>query len=173
MAKKIKQLTHLGQEIYPVTHTNAIVGLEDLQQIRQGAAKGNAAYQKPTTGIPESDLAQGVKDKLNRDIPAVFSGTTEYWNSRVGYIPPDGTIIIYTDKATVDGENVPGIKIGSGNGYVQDLAFVGDEIADTLLDHINNNNIHITALERASWSHKIDIDETGGEISDETIRFIR
>ncbi len=142
-------------------------------QVQSSLNKADTAYQKPESGIPESHLSQEVRDKLNREGATVLSGTTEYWESRTGFIPDANTIIIYTDKAIIDGENVPGIKIGSGNGYVQDLAFVGDETADTLLDHINNNNIHITALERTSWSHKIDIDETGGEVRNETIRFIR
>lgn len=142
-------------------------------QVQESLNRADTAYQKPESGIPESHLSQDVRDKLNREGATVLSGTTDYWNSRTGFVPDANTIIIYTDKAIIDGENVPGIKIGSGNGYVQDLAFVGDDTADTLLDHINNNNIHITALERTSWTHKIDIDETGGEIRNETIRFIR
>lgn len=34
--------------------------INDLQTIRDGAAAGATAYQKPSTGIPASDLAQGV-----------------------------------------------------------------------------------------------------------------
>lgn len=154
-----------------VLYTEQALGESQKSQARTNIGAGT--YSKPAPGIPESDLAQGVRDKLNRDIPEVLSGTTAYWNSRVGYIPPEGVIIIYTDKAVVDGEDVPGIKIGSGNGYVQDLEFVGDETADTLLAHINNNNIHITASERTAWNNKIGIDETGGEIVGETIKFIR
>ncbi len=34
-------------------------------------------------------------------------GTTEYWNSRVGYIPKEGHIIIYEDAETVEEQCIP------------------------------------------------------------------
>ncbi len=41
--------------------------------------------------------------------------------------------------------------------------------------HISNNIVHITAAEREKWNAKttLDIDETGGEVVNETIRFVR
>jgi hypothetical protein len=56
-------------------------------------------------------------------------GTTEYWNSRIGFIPKEGTIIIYEDAETVE-ENgatkvLPALKIGTGRDLVQDLPFLG------------------------------------------------
>ena len=39
--------------------------INDLGSIRSGASAGATAYQKPQAGIPESDLSQGVKDKMN------------------------------------------------------------------------------------------------------------
>ena len=50
----------------------------------------------------------------------------------------------------MDGRTVriPGIKIGSGNGYVQDLVFIGQDLADTLYAHIMNQTIHVTAQEK-------------------------
>lgn len=46
--------------------------------------------------------------------------------------------------------DVPGIKIGSGNAYVQDLMFVGDVAIDTqiLEDHINDTTIHTNTEEK-------------------------
>ena len=38
--------------------------ISDLATIRSGAAAGATAYQKPSTGIPASDLAQAVRDSL-------------------------------------------------------------------------------------------------------------
>ena len=50
--------------------------------------------------------------------------TTAEWNATSGFVPEAGEIIIYTDYQTVTegGETryIPGVKIGSGNGYVQD-----------------------------------------------------
>lgn len=70
-----------------------------------------------------------------------------------GFIPEKGEIIIYSDYRTkdIDGDiiTIPGIKIGSGNAYIQDLAFVGDDIRDDLLAHIHDQVRHITIEERA------------------------
>lgn len=38
--------------------------IDDLSTIRSGAAAGGTAYQKPGTGIPESDMSDAVKAKL-------------------------------------------------------------------------------------------------------------
>ena len=62
--------------------------------------------------------------------------TTQNWNAARGMVPLQGEIIIYTDYQSivreVDGEEktilVPGIKIGDGAAYVQDLPFVDDEL---------------------------------------------
>lgn len=59
--------------------------------------------------------------------------TTENWNNARGFIPMAGEVIVYTDYETKTytvqeyGETVtktteiPNIKIGTGNAYVQDL----------------------------------------------------
>lgn len=41
-----------------------------VSAINEIALKANIAYYKPPTGIPESDLSQGVQDKLNRTVDA-------------------------------------------------------------------------------------------------------
>lgn len=40
--------------------------ISDLVTIRQGAAKGNTAYQKPANGIPPSDMTAGAQASLGR-----------------------------------------------------------------------------------------------------------
>lgn len=50
--------------------TNALNGkqatIDDLSTIRSGAAAGATAYQKPGTGIPESDMASAVQTSLGK-----------------------------------------------------------------------------------------------------------
>lgn len=86
--------------------------------------------------------------------------TTANWDAATGFIPLDGEIIIYSDYKTIerDGQTVPvpGVKIGSGNGYVQDLAFIGDAEAADLIAHINNTSVHVTSSEKAFWNDKQD-----------------
>ena len=111
--------------------------------------------------------------------------TTENWNNAVGFIPLAGEIIIYDDYKTVTYEdhgetitrNVPGIKIGSGNAYVQDLAFIDGDLYDRLRNHIENQEIHVTLGEKAFWNNKVNIDDAQEviteELEDETLIFNR
>lgn len=94
--------------------------------------------------------------------------TTAAWQVMYNYIPRKGEIIIYTDKGVgTDGiTTVPGIKIGDGTSYGIDLPFVGDEIAASVLDHINNIDAHVSNADRIFWNNKINCST---EIVDETL----
>lgn len=95
---------------------------------------------------------------------------------RSGYIPNAGVIIVYSDygSTVIDGETVPvaGIKIGSGNAYVQDLAFIGDDVKAALLNHIADDSVHITPEDRAFWDNKLNVTDYR-EVVDETLVFHR
>lgn len=111
--------------------------------------------------------------------------TTANWNNAIGFIPLPGEVIIYDDYQTKTwteqeyGETVtktkliPGIKIGTGNAYVQDLAFIDEDLRDMLLAHINNTEIHTTLAEKLFWNNKLNTDDsydiTHGELQDETL----
>ena len=83
---------------------------------------------------------------------------------------------VIADKSSkiVDGKTIliPGVKIGSGNAYVQDLAFVGDDVADTLLQHINNAAIHVTLADKEYWNNKLNVDDDA-EVVDGALVFNR
>ena len=102
--------------------------------------------------------------------------TTEYWNNATGYIPANGEIVIYSDYKQIEsgGETVyvPGIKIGSGNGYVQDLAFLGEADSRALLNHIMDINIHVSASNREKWDGKLNVDDAN-EVVNEALIFNR
>ena len=104
-------------------------------------------------------------DQSVTSVPVNY-GTTEYWNSKIGYVPAKGEIIVYTDRATVDSEGHPvsttGIKIGSGNGYVQDLGFMDDQLL-ALLDHVNDSSVHVTNEQKMRWDDKLNIDGVSSE----------
>ena len=80
----------------------------------------------------------------------------------------DNLVIHY--NTTVEGETVyiPGIKIGSGNGYVQDLAFIGDEDKDILLAHIADDVRHTSAVEKARWNNKLNVNDSA-EVVEESL----
>lgn len=103
--------------------------------------------------------------------------TTENWNNTIGFIPKAGEVIIYDDyeikNYTVQeyGETVekttliPNIKIGTGNAYVQDLPFVDEKTREILMDHINNQDIHVTLQEKQFWDNKINIDDAYAQVN--------
>lgn len=133
-------------------------------------------------GIIRYDANQNLTDKQKKQVKdnigitdsgEILINTTEYWNSKLGYIPPAGTIIIYTDKSQIDGKAVPGIKIGSGNAYIQDLAFVNEEIENILLNHVDNSNIHVSLEDKSKWNNKVNIDDRITDVDGETIIFTR
>ena len=111
-----------------------------------------------------------------RQYPEYRHGTTEYWNNCKGFIPGNGEIIIYTDYQTITkispitGEEitmpVPAIKIGTGNAYVQDLAFVDEWERDLLLTHIQDMQIHVSPQDRQRWDNKLNCEN---QITGETL----
>lgn len=130
----------------------------------------------PATELIDGLLSAVDKKKLN-DLSIRYN-TTYYWNRQVGFIPKAGEVIIYSDykTAVIDGKTVtvPGIKIGSGNGYVQDLAFVtgGGADDDLLLPHLADTVVHITQAERDYWNNKLNVTDSQ-EVVEETLIFNR
>ena len=118
-------------------------------------------------------------DEFKANMPElshISYGTTEYWNNQIGYVPEEGEIIIYSDYKfkLVDNQyiSVPGIKIGQGMGYVQDLAFVGEDLADALSNHITNMMLHVTPEEKERWNNKLNVDDDA-EVINESLIFNR
>ena len=111
--------------------------------------------------------------------------TTANWNAATGFIPMRGEVIIYEDYEvktyTVEeyGEtvtktvNIPNIKIGTGNAYVQDLGFVDEGTKDALMEHIHDIDLHTTIGEKLFWNNKINVDDAyekiAGELEEETL----
>ncbi len=111
--------------------------------------------------------------------------TTANWNNAIGFIPLLGEVIIYEDYETKTytvqefGEtvtktvNIPNIKIGTGNAYVQDLAFVDENTRTMLLEHIHNQDVHTTLAEKLFWNNKINVDDSKeqiyGKLENETL----
>lgn len=110
--------------------------------------------------------------------------TTENWNKARGFIPLRGEIIIYEDfssyTVTEYGKQVtkliPNIKIGDGKAYVQDLPFVDEEVRNKLMEHIEDQDIHVTLGEKAFWNNKVNIEDyhpAESEIIDDNLVFNR
>lgn len=91
--------------------------------------------------------------------------------------PSDFEWMKLVDPTQTETTNIPGIKIGSGNAYVQDLAFVDEDVRDRLMRHIADTDVHVTSAEKAFWNHKVDIDDaydiTRATLEAETLVFTR
>ena len=80
----------------------------------------------------------------------IFVNTTKYWNSRPTLITVKNALYVYTDyEKDSDGNDVPGIKVGDGLGYLIDAPFT----SDPYYDHIRDKFIHITPEEREFWNN--------------------
>lgn len=107
--------------------------------------------------------------------------TTENWNRAAGFVPLAGEVIVYNDykiktyEVEEYGErvqktvNIPNIKIGDGNAYVQDLPFIDADLRDTLMAHIENQELHTTLQEKLFWNNKINVDDAYEQMHDELV----
>lgn len=120
----------------------------------------------------DTDEVQAILDRVVAGGAVAKSKTTAEWNATSGFIPEAGELIIYSDYQTVeeDGETryIPGIKIGSGNAYVQDLAFMGERDSEILIAHIHDAIMHTTAAEKAFWNNKLNVNDSS-EVVEETL----
>ena len=128
------------------------------------------------TSTEDGLMSAEDKRKLNSLSVSIKYNTTEYWNNLTGYIPPAGEIIIYSDYDTIiEGGStkvLPALKVGSGNAYVQDLAFITGINIYEVIRHLENTTIHITGTERSAWNSKLNIDDNR-EVVNETLIFNR
>lgn len=113
--------------------------------------------------------------------------TKANWNTATGFVPLRGEVIIYEDFAQYEVEKygetvtkyIPNIKIGDGTTPVQDLPFVDKDLRDKLMEHINDQDIHVALGDKKYWDYKIDIlncikeDKSSGVDSDGVLTFTR
>lgn len=93
---------------------------------------GTASAVQKITGSMASGGSGGRKE--------VISNTTEAWNSNPRLKSVKDIIYVYTDYKIIDGQPVPGIKIGDGLAFVVDLPFVssgGTDITQEQIDFWN------------------------------------
>ncbi len=134
-------------------------------KLRQTGAEVQAAIDKIialTLATYETPGLMSPEEKAKLADIGIQYHTTEYWNNERS-IPAEGEIIIYSDYKTIERDgvsvNVPGIKIGSGNAFVQDLAFVDEAQAQDLLAHVSDTVAHTTEKEKQFWNNKLNVQD--------------
>lgn len=127
----------------------------------------NKVQQLVAEGGPDATLFT-AEERKKLDLLGIEYNDTAYWDEQIGYIPEAGVIIIYSDydHYEKDGQTiyVPGLKVGSGNAYVQDLAFIGGSNSQVIEDHIHNLDIHVTPEDKAFWNSKLNCEEINDEL---------
>ena len=82
----------------------------------------------------------------------VLYATTATWNSQPQLMSARGYIYIYSDwKQDDQGNNIAGMKIGTGNAYLIDLGFKEQIFYDHIMDVVK----HVTQEEREFWNNKV------------------
>ena len=116
------------------------------------------------------DLGGTHELSIERDIGCikvveVKVNTTAYWNSMISYIPKRGELFVYLDHETsLEGDNIPAIKVGDGSAYLIDLPFISTVpigFIEQLTEHIRDGSIHVTEEEKDRWNSKLNCDING------------
>ncbi len=83
---------------------------------------------------------------------SVLSNTKLYWDSQPSLISEKDIMYVYTDyQQDLQGNNVPGIKIGDGKTYLINIPFSDD----VMTQHTHDTDIHVTSQEKDFWNNKI------------------
>lgn len=108
--------------------------------VAQHSVSGSADDERNIGG--NASLIQRITGELN--LPSggrkeVISGTTEEWNSKPQLVSVKDIVYVYTDHNIIDGQRVPGIKVGDGVTFLIDLPFVtgGCEVTEEQINFWN------------------------------------
>lgn len=109
-------------------------------------------------------LWRKIKNNLDNKM-IYYSKKKSEWDLNRDFISQKNVLYIYSDYKTLKKDEeqilIPGLKIGDGTSYLIDLPFVNstrdNEIDQMILNHINNNIIHISSEERDFWNNKLNL----------------
>lgn len=102
----------------------------------------------------------GAMNARDLGLGNVYYDTNANWNVQPRLVAEESVIYIYSDAFYVEDEAgnrtpIAGIKIGDGTSYLIDMPFVSEAMSSTIIRHITNDTVHITAAEREFWNNKI------------------
>ena len=121
-----------------------------------------------TNPVQNKVINEALEEIRNKSRPVEYGSTAE-WNSQPTLIAEKGLIYVYSDYSVdSQGRNVAGIKVGDGKAYLIDMPFVDE----TMYEHIQDIEIHITQSERLRWNNKLNVDDDA-EVVDESLIFNR
>ena len=119
------------------------------------------------------DRFLGITDAHDERITAldgkILVGTKAEWAEKATTIPEKGTIIIYSDYATVNDAldvpyDVPNFKVGDGNAYLVDLPFSQDDLRAAIAAHIADDTRHLTPDDRTKLASSVSVSVDGSNL---------
>ena len=125
--------------------------ISDLSTIREGAAAGATAYQKPVGGIPKTDLASGVQTSLDKADAAAPQSTT-YTKTEV-----DGLVSAEETRARA-AEEANASDIDAIEGKIPVAATTENQLADKAF--VNSSVATATATFRGTYNLVTDLQLT-------------
>lgn len=174
----LKSVFDYNADVDQLVRTEA-QSLNSVQKTQARQNIGAGTYSKPTTGIPESDLANAVKNKINNaatsaDLTAHTSDTDihvtdqekDEWDAK--YDKPSGGIPKADLASGVQQDIDEGVSAYSGLGtHVADTGVhftnatekastlqTVDENAHKIDDHTADTTIHVTSANKSAWNGK-------------------
>lgn len=139
--------------------------IKDLATIRSGAAAGATAYQKPSTGIPKSDLSSAVQTSLGKadtslqaETEPLFTASPAHgitsediseWNAKSDF---SGSYNDLTNKPTIPAAQVNS-DWNASSGVAQIL---NKPTIPTALSQLSEDTTHrvVTDTEKSTWNSK-------------------
>ena len=125
--------------------------IADLSDIRSGAAAGATAYQKPSTGIPDTDLTTGVQTSLQKADDAAPQATTYNKTQVDGLVGDEETRARAAEQANAGDIDAIEAKIPSA-------ASAQNQLADK--DFVNSSIGTNTAVFRGTYNLVSDLQLT-------------
>ena len=133
--------------------------IADLETIRTGAAAGATAYQKPGTGIPDTDLSSGVQTSLQKADVAAPQATT-YTKTQVdGLVGDEETRARAAEGANADDIDAIEAKIpvaATSQNQLADKQFVNSSIATNTANFKGSYN-EVSDLQLTPSASRTDI----------------
>lgn len=142
-------------------HKDNVHGKVKITQDIGGDISPTSAITGEIKTDPKGGGGTGYYNLLSNKPSYVFYNTVAGWNSDPSRITIKYAVYVYTDYRQDElGNNIPGIKIGDGLGYLIDAPFIDGDY----YEHIKNKVIHVTAEDKQRWNDKvrcyIDINDT-------------
>ena len=149
---------HESNEIFP---TN----FGEVQTITSLERDYNNLINKPSIN---SITLEGALTAEDIGLGRVYYDTRENWDGQANLIAEKSVIYIYSNyEYIVDdvGNRTPvaGMKIGDGTSYLIDMPFTSDSVLKMVIDHITDQNSHVSEYDRLFWNNKVSTVFNDGE----------